>query len=111
MKSSAVGRTAIDAGKALFGFLVWASIAPGSIEASCSHYARTKSASPIYDLSFTVPGHARIPKEATAPTSAPGPARRAHCSGAFCSGQPASPPAPAQRPATRLPVGGPFWSR
>jgi hypothetical protein len=80
--------------------LVSAAFAPGSAEASCSQYVQTNSDLPAYELSlvqFDIAGSRNGATEASTPS---GPQRRRPCSGALCSGQPASasPPAPINVP-------------
>jgi hypothetical protein len=96
MRSAPAGRSAIIIiAKAVLTALVMAAFAPGSAEASCSHYVQTDSDLPTYELSldqFDIAGSRNGATEASTPS---GPQRRP-CSGALCSGQPASPPSPTQ---------------
>jgi hypothetical protein len=97
MRSAPAGRSAIIIiAKAVLTVLVLAAVAPGSAEASCSHYVQANSDLPTYELSlvqFDIAGSRNGATEASTPTA---PQRRRPCSGALCSGQPASPSSPAQ---------------
>jgi hypothetical protein len=91
MRSAPVGRSAVIVARAVFTVMVWASIAPGSADASCSHYVRSRNALPAYELSFADLGNADVAKKMSESST---PARRRACSGALCSGEPGCPSVP-----------------
>ncbi len=95
MESAAVGRSAIISARAFLFVLAWVFIAPGSAEARCSDYVQSKSAAPGHKSNLAELGHTGLHNVATEPASPQLPKRRTPCSGALCSGQPASPLVPA----------------
>jgi hypothetical protein len=97
MRSASAGRSAIIIiAKSVLTALVLAAFAPGSAKASCSHYVQTNSDLPKYELSFTQFDNVVLRNDATEASTPADPQRRRPCSGALCSGQPASPSSPTQ---------------
>jgi hypothetical protein len=97
MRSAPAGRSAIIIiAKAVLTAFVSAAFAPGSAEASCSHYVQTNSDLPKYELGFTQFDNFVLRNDATEASTPTDPQRRRPCSGALCSGQPASPSSPTQ---------------
>jgi hypothetical protein len=106
MRPALTRRSAIIIARAVLAVLVMAAVAPGSAEASCSHYVQTNSNLPKYELSLAEFDNARVPSETTEPLTPLGSQQRRPCSGALCSGQPASPSSPTQ---IDMPRGG-HWA-
>jgi hypothetical protein len=97
MRSAPAGRSAIIIiAKGVLTAVVLTAFAPGSTKASCSHYVQTNSDLAKYELSFTQFDNVVVRNDATEASTPSGPERRRPCSGALCSGQPASPSSPAQ---------------
>jgi len=95
MRSAPDGRSAILI-KSVLTVLALGSVAHRSAEASCSHYVQAHSDLPSYESSLALFDSSRSPSETTAPLAPLGSQPRRPCSGALCSGQPASPLSPAQ---------------
>jgi hypothetical protein len=106
MRPALTRRSAIIIARAVLTVLVLAAVAPRSAEANCSLYVQTNSSLPKYDLSLAEFDNARVPSETTEPVAPLGSRRRRPCSGALCSGQPASPSSPTQ---IDMPRGG-HWA-
>jgi hypothetical protein len=96
MRSAPAGRSPIIIIRSVLTVLVLAAVAPGSAEASCSHYVQTNSVLPKYELSVTQFDNVALRNDATEASTPMTPERRRPCSGALCSGQPASPSSPTQ---------------
>jgi hypothetical protein len=94
MRFAPVGQSAIIIARAVFTALVLGVVAPGSADASCSHYVQTNSEPPKYELSFAHLDNSGLPSETTERSLPLGSQRRQPCSGALCSGQPAFPLSP-----------------
>jgi hypothetical protein len=97
MRSAPAGRSPITIIiRSVLTVLVLAVVAPGSAEASCSHYVQTNSDLPKYELSFTQFDNFILPNDATEASTPTTPERQRPCSGALCSRQPAPPSSPMQ---------------
>jgi hypothetical protein len=96
MRFAPVGRSAIIIARPILTALVLAVVAPGSADASCSHYVQTNSDVPNYELSRALVDNADFPRDTTETLAPLGHERRRPCSGALCSGRPASPSSPTQ---------------
>jgi hypothetical protein len=90
MRAAPARRSAIKIVNVVLTALVLAALAPARANASCSHYVRTNSDLPKYELIFAPFDNARPQIETTEPFAPLGPLSRRPCSGALCSGQPAS---------------------
>ena len=97
MRSASAGRSAIIiVAKAVLTVVVLAAVAPGSVEASCSHYVQTVSDLRIHQSSIAQLDDAGSSNGATGASIPAAPQRRRPCSGALCSGEPGSPSTPTQ---------------
>ena len=97
MRSAPAGRSPITIIiRSVLTVLVLAGFAPGSTKASCSHYVQTDSDLAKYELTFTQFDNVVVRNDATEASTPTDPERRRPCTGALCSGQPASPSSPTQ---------------
>jgi hypothetical protein len=94
MRAGPAGRLPIIVIRAICSVVVWAVIAPGAAEASCSHYVRSGSAPSRSEWDLIDFGQSGLANQTTRAWAPPAPSPRVPCSGALCSGQPASPSVP-----------------
>jgi hypothetical protein len=98
MRSEPAERSAIIIilAKMALTVLVVTVLGSGSAAAGCSHYVQTNSDLPKYELSLAQFDNAGSGNDATEASTPTDPQRRRPCSGALCTGQPASPSSPTQ---------------
>jgi hypothetical protein len=96
MRAAPVRRSAITIARAVLTVVVSVVVAPSSAEASCSHYVQSLSSLPKYELSLAEFENADFLSATTSASTPVDHERRRPCSGALCSGQPASPLSPTQ---------------
>jgi hypothetical protein len=94
MRAAPVRRSAITIARAVLTVVVSVVVAPSSAEASCSHYVQSLSSLPKYELSLAEFENADFLSATTSASTPVDHERRRPCSGALCSGQPASPLSP-----------------
>ena len=96
MKSAPAGRIAIVITRAVLTGLALVAVAAASADASCSHYVHSRMNLPKYELILTEFENADFLSATTSASTPVDHERRRPCSGALCSGQPASPLSSAQ---------------
>jgi hypothetical protein len=94
MTSAPARRSAIIGIGAVLAVLVFNAVSARSATASCSHYVSNNSDLTKFELRFAPFDNESLPNETSEPSAPVGSPRRGHCSGALCSGQPASPSCP-----------------
>jgi hypothetical protein len=96
MEPATARRTAIIITRAVLTGLALVAIAPASVDASCSHYVHARTNLSKFELSLDEFENAVYPGATTSVSTPVDHERRRPCSGALCSGQPASPLSPTQ---------------
>jgi hypothetical protein len=96
MEPATASRTAIIITRAVLTGLALIAIAPASVDASCSHYVHARTNLSESELSLAEFENADFPSATTSASTPVDHERRRPCSGALCSGQPASPLSPTQ---------------
>jgi hypothetical protein len=96
MEPATARRTAIIITRAVLTGLALVAIAPASVDASCSHYVHARTNLSKFELSLAEIENADFPSTTMSASTPVDHERRRPCSGALCSGQPASPLSPTQ---------------